>query len=413
MNNEVEQDTLQNKRSVMPLSLIGGGAVVSVLELLTSQALSGYAVAALLLSLCAFVMLVLDMRRTDSEDAREAEVSLEDERAAIAAQRTEVLQRFTSGIFSVWEQQLALVREQLNHQISDLSGTFTRLSEQTHSDRQKTDEITQSFNLNSNMQGEEQGSAATQEFRDKLDDTLDVLQSIMERQEKIPEQIGDLVPLTETIENMVGDVRRISEQTNLIALNAAIEAARAGEAGRGFAIVASEIRGLANAASDTAEKIMETTGAISSIVRRIADKITAEVDLNRDSAKHASEALESLENRYTDILANVFQLTDFLLQNNRMIDTEIAQALPHFQFEDRFVQMLGNMEKSMGDIGQKVSAVIGDSNVQFDDDVLTQWVHEIRRLYTTAEERNAIDEVFACSAIQGPDEAAGGDVIFL
>lgn len=327
----------------------------------------------------------------------------------LRASSLESFQRFSNGIFGVWTQQIELVREQLNGQISHLSGTFGRLSEQVHSDRLKTEDINASFDL-SNV-GSEQGSAATKEFRKQLDSTLNVLHTIMNLQEKIPEQIGALVPLTATIESMVEDVRRVSDQTNLIALNAAIEAARAGEAGRGFAIVASEIRELANAATDTAEKIMESTASINTIVMQTAKTITHEVEENRASATRASDALEALEERYSDILANVFRLTEFLQDTNKMMDTEIAEALPHFQFEDRLFQILGNLSQGMAVMEAKMMQVLSDPNQVIDDAMVQEWVQEIRQLYTTAEERGTIDTIFHCSGDE--PEASGGDVIFL
>lgn len=321
----------------------------------------------------------------------------------------ENFQRFSNGVFSVWIQQIELVREQLNRQISHLSGTFSRLSDQVHSDQVKTEEISQSFDL-CNMSND-QGSQATREFRKQLDSTLSVLQSITEMQERIPDEIGALVPLTATIESMVEDVRRVSDQTNLIALNAAIEAARAGEAGRGFAIVAAEIRDLANAASETAEKIMGTTASINCLVKHTASNITRQVGENREAAATASEALQQLDKRYSDILENVFSITVFLQSTNKMMDTEIAEALPHFQFEDRLFQILGNLSQGMTVMEAKIVNVLNDPDYHIDEALIQEWVQELRQLYTTAEERSTIDTIFQCSGDE--PEVGGGDVIFL
>jgi methyl-accepting chemotaxis protein len=98
-------------------------------------------------------------------------------------------------------------------------------------------------------------------------------------------KIQELTILSENIGNIIIAINSISEKTNLLALNAAIEAARAGEAGRGFSVVAEEIRKLA-------EQTNEETKKIESIIFDIQNKVMDTKIANDDVSKNVTEGLE-------------------------------------------------------------------------------------------------------------------------
>jgi methyl-accepting chemotaxis protein len=108
---------------------------------------------------------------------------------------------------------------------------------------------------------------AAQAKRLEVERTLGILLDVRTTVQRAANEVTELNRAAESINQFVASVSRIAEQTNLLALNAAIEAARAGAAGRGFTVVAEEVRTLANQAQAAADDVIAMTAVVS---RRVA-----------------------------------------------------------------------------------------------------------------------------------------------
>jgi methyl-accepting chemotaxis protein len=149
------------------------------------------------------------------------------------------------------------------------------------------------------------------------------------------EQVNELNRLSESITEFVDLIKQINSQTNLLALNAAIEAARAGEHGRGFAVVADEVRSLADSSASAAEEVTKTVNNIRKQVKEVADTMQVGSDKVRGVetvAEAAAGALDSIAQSVQGIRDSARLVTASAGENRTVVDemtkrtSEVATA---------------------------------------------------------------------------------------
>lgn len=208
----------------------------------------------------------------------------------------------------------------------------------------------------------EQEASAIEQVNVLFDTATNALNNIVGSMHSMGGQMGDMTnsmsglsEKADSINTFVSTITKISDQTNLLALNAAIEAARAGDAGRGFSVVADEVRTLANETNKSANEVAELVGNIITSTKNAVDRVE---DLKGNNESLASN-VTNLNDHYGNIISccDTMKSTISLSSHRSFIQTV---KLDHIVWKtDIYAVLFGLSKKSASDFSDHTMCRLG------------------------------------------------------
>lgn len=255
-------------------------------------------------------------------------------------------------------------------QVSEVAGINNKMSEQMDTIAQNTGAAAQSV---------EEAKSAAGNGRNIVQQAIASVQLIASEVENSSEVVNELAKDAESISSVIQVIQTISEQTNLLALNAAIEAARAGEAGRGFAVVADEVRSLSHKIQGETIVIKEKIEQLQKASVSVVNKMNSMQDNAEKTVRLSSQTGDAFDNIVNDItsVTAMNQQNAEATEQQRKDNEKVSNAL------DNLIIMSQTMAKTSQDAhnsGNEFKIMAEQL-----EDIVEQFIHEADKPGFTAQ----------------------------
>ncbi|PLX70095.1 MAG: hypothetical protein C0603_03920 [Denitrovibrio sp.] len=299
--------------------------------------------------------------------------------ASVIIERAEML--------SILENQLAKVNLDSEAAHNNISENFSAIISKAQEQSGRAGEAFQIFTSSGN--GDSQGFV--EKSRETLMKVIDEQQTITNYIKETNNKLSTVMQDVNSIKDTVQQVEYIADQTNLLALNAAIEAARAGEAGRGFAVVADEVRKLAEKSNEFSADIKNAVDGVSNNIKDIHSRAVKDVEKVQAIAESSGEEVNVTLEQLNDSMTQANVIMQELQDSSTTLADDINAMVISMQYQDinrqRIEHVIEPLEIMRGDFGGIGSALsnIKDASIQLD---ISEIAAHLKELYTMESERD-------------------------
>lgn len=309
----------------------------------------------------------------------------------------------------VMSRQLDDVALQTEKAALEIGGKFMNIVDRA---RDQSKKASDSFDKFSGSSVSEEGETLIDMSKAALMDAIGTVESTSGIAAKTLKNMEEIMSSVDNIKRILVEIEYIADQTNLLALNAAIEAARAGEQGRGFAVVADEVRKLSSRSNKAADEIGLLIGSVDSEVRRIHKETAQGASESGALTAKAEDVVSSTLEKIDTVMGTARQELDELTAETNTLASDISGIVVSMQFQDITRQKIEHVTGPILDFKSEIDKVvrntkgISDLVVGLESGMGSDW---LMKHYTMDSEREILEDTLKHEEITQASQTPEGD----
>ena len=298
-----------------------------------------------------------------------------------------------SQIIPVLTEQLGEVMQQTETAALELGKSFMSIVTRSRDQAKKTSQSLSAYASNDN------GDTLLEISKKTLLEVIDSMKANADRETQTLNDMETIIAHMNNISTIVNEIESIANQTNLLALNAAIEAARAGEQGRGFAVVADEVRKLSDRSNSSALEIRKRIATIDNNIKEMYTETGQRISESGRKSEESELVVVNALNKIDEANHTATRQLDELTGESESLARDISGILMSMQFQDitrqrieHVIEPLRVLKTELAETAQKIG---GFNRETADRPAGCADLSRLEQMYTMESERKILRESVA------------------